>query len=98
LSPGFLGRSSLTVEEQLCFRRRDHPDRLQEAAVVPPVDPFETAALDVIEARPRTLVVDQLGLEEPDHRLGERVVIRIASAADALHATRFGEALGVTNR
>jgi hypothetical protein len=85
----------MTVEESLCLGRRDHPDRLQQSPVVPPVDPLETSELDVVDPAPRTLVVDQLGLEETDHRFGERVVIGIPATADALHATGFGEAFSV---
>ena len=41
--------------------------------------------------------VDDLGLEQPDHALGERVVVRVADAADGGIDTGLGEPLGVTD-
>ena len=56
------------------FGRRDVPDRLEQSAVVEPVDPFQRGALDGLEAAPRAAAMDDLGLEEPNDRLGEGVV------------------------
>jgi len=61
------------------FDRWDVADRLEQAPVVEPVDPFERRELDVIEVLPRSLLADQFGLEEADHRLGQGVVIRVAA-------------------
>jgi len=61
------------------FGRWDVADRLEQAPVVEPVDPFERRELDVIEVLPRSLLADQFGLEEADHRLGQGVVIRVAA-------------------
>ena len=60
----------------------DISDRLQEPPVVEPVDPFEGGELDRLEAAPRSPASDQLGLEEPDDALGQRVVVAVADAAD----------------
>ena len=49
---------------------------LEGTAVVEPVDPLGGGDLEVVEALPRPLRLDQLGLVEPDHRLGQGVVIR----------------------
>ena len=46
------------------FRRRDVADRLQEPAVVEPVDPFEGGQLDGLERAPRAFAPDDLGLVE----------------------------------
>ena len=48
-------------------------DLAVEATVVEPIDVGERGELDVVEAAPRTLRVDQLPLVEPVGRLCERV-------------------------
>jgi hypothetical protein len=53
-----------------------------ESSVVEPVDVFEGGELDVVEAAPGASPADQLGLVEPDGRLGHGVVERIALGAD----------------
>ncbi len=98
LSPGPSDRHFLTVVRGLCFGRGNHPDRSQQAPVVPPINPLQRAELDVVETAPRSPVADQLGLVEPDHRLGERVVIGIAAAADALDTAGIANAFGVADR
>jgi hypothetical protein len=40
------------------------PDRLEESAVVEPVDPFERCELDLLEGSPRTIRTNDLGLGE----------------------------------
>jgi hypothetical protein len=47
-------------------------------AVVEAVDPFGGGEREVVEALPRSPGLDQLGLVEPDHRLGQGVVERRA--------------------
>ena len=63
----------MTVVVLFKFRRWDLPVGLEEAAVVEPVDPFEGRVLEVVEAAPGAAVADELGLVEPDDRLGEGV-------------------------
>src|SRR4051812_37410327 len=53
--------------------------RFQQPAGVERGHPFQRRVLHVVEATPRTRVADHLGLEQADHRLGERVVIGIAA-------------------
>jgi hypothetical protein len=48
---------------------------LEGPAVVVPVDPFGGGDFEVVEALPRTPRLDQLGLVEPDHGFGQRVVV-----------------------
>jgi len=43
-------------------------------------------------------VVNDLGLEQSDDRLGQRVVVRVADAADRRLAAGLLQALSVTNR
>ena len=45
----------------------------EEPVVVEPVDPFERRELEVVEAAPGAAVADELGLVQPDDRLGERI-------------------------
>jgi hypothetical protein len=52
----------------------DVADRLEQAPVVEPVHPFQRGELDPLACTPRSARVDHLGLEQPDYRLGERVV------------------------
>jgi hypothetical protein len=82
-----------------CFelRRRHVADRLQDPAVVEPVDPLERRELDFLDVAPRAIRADQLGLVEAVDRLGERVVVRVADAADRSLDPRIIEALGVAN-
>jgi hypothetical protein len=42
--------------------------------------------------------MDDLGLEQADHRFGERVVVGISDPADRRLDTRLGEPLAVFNR
>ena len=58
-------------------RRRDHADLAVESLVVEPVDVGERCPLDVFDALPRPLVIDQFGLVEAVEALGEGVVIRL---------------------
>ena len=49
--------------------------------MVEPVHPLKGGDLDGLKAAPWTEAADDLGLEQPDHRLGERVVVAVADAA-----------------
>jgi hypothetical protein len=77
------------------FCGRDIPDRLEQAAVVEPVHPFEGRLFDGLEAAPRSASVDDLGLKQAVDRLGQRVVATVAQAADRRVDACFCEALGV---
>lgn len=50
----------------------------ERSAVVEPVDPFRGGDLEVVEALPRPARLDQLGLVEPDDRLGQGVVVGLS--------------------
>ena len=52
--------------------------RLQEPPVIEPVDPLEGGELHSLEVAPGTALADQLGLVQPDDRLGERIVVLAA--------------------
>ena len=78
--------------------RRDVADRLEEPSVVEPVDPFKRGQLDCFEVSPRPSSVDHLGFVEAVDRLGERVVVGVADAADRRKDAGLGEAFGVADR
>jgi hypothetical protein len=65
---------------ELC--RWDVADRFQEPAVVEPVDPLQGGVLDLLEALPGAAAADQLGLVQPNDRLGQGVVVAVAAGAD----------------
>ena len=90
--------SSVSIVARFGFGRRDIPDRLQQPTIVEPVDPFEGCELDGLEAAPRPAPMNDLGLVEPVDRLGERVVVAVADAADRRFDAGLGQALGVLDR
>jgi hypothetical protein len=53
-----------------------------EAAVVPPVDPFQGGELDLLDGPPGPTPFDQLGLEQSVHGFGEGVIKAVPAAAD----------------
>ena len=62
------------------------------------VDPFEDGELDFAGVAPGTTAVNDLRLEQADHRLGPGVVVRVTDCADRPVDARLGEAVGVFNR
>jgi len=77
---------------------RNVADRFEQATGAKPVDPFEGRKLDGLEGPPWTAPMDHLGLVEAIDRLGERVVIGVADAADRRFDARRDEPLGVAQR
>jgi hypothetical protein len=63
----------LTVVRVLEFDRWDIAAGFEQAAVVEPVDVLECGDLDLLDGAPRATWLDQLGLEQADQRLGQRV-------------------------
>ena len=45
------------------------------------VNPLQGGVLDRLEALPQTAPMDDLGLEQVDNRLGERIVVAVPDAA-----------------
>ena len=76
-----MARCQLGVVAIFGFGRRNVPDRLEQTAGVEPVDPFEGGDFYGLAAAPGSETVDDLGLEEADHRLGKGVVVAVADAA-----------------
>ena len=75
----------------------DVPDRLEQAAVVEPVDPFEGGIFDGLEVAPRPTTVDDLSFEEAVDRLGQRVVVAVVDAAHGWFDAGLAQPLGVAN-
>src|ERR687898_2161785 len=86
-------------------RRAPEPERLQTDRTwhrlntsVEPVDPFGGGEFDVIDAAPRPLFLDQLGLVEAVDRLGQGIVIRRPDSTDRGLDTSGGEPFGEGQR
>ncbi len=77
---------------------RDIPDRLEKPPVVEPIDPFQCCKLDLFDVSPRTVPPDGLGLEEPEDRLGQSVVVGVANTAHGRLDPGVGQTLRVTDR
>ena len=80
-----------------CFGRWNIADGLQDAAVVEPVHPGEGGKLNGLEGFPGA-PVDEFGLVEAVDSFGQRVVVRIADAADGRLDAGLGQALGIFDR
>src|ERR1700712_3575742 len=80
-----------------CFGGRNVADGFEQPTRVVPVDPFEGGELQRLEAPPGTAPVDHLGLEQADHRLGQRIIVGVPDAADGGLDAGLGEALGIAN-
>jgi hypothetical protein len=77
--------------------RRDRTNGLQEPAMVEPVDPFQGGVLDLVDALPGASPADQLGLVQPDDRLGQGVVVAVAAGTDRGDRAGVGEPFGVAD-
>lgn len=82
-----------------CFRLggRDIADGFEQPSVIEPIYPFQGGVLDGLERAPRPTPMDHLGLEQADDRLRQRVIVRIADAADGRFDAGLSEALGVAD-
>ena len=65
--------------------------------MVEPVDPFQCRELDLFDVPPRAVRPDQFGLVQAVDRLGERVVVRVADAANGSGDPGLLESLRVAN-
>jgi len=83
LGSGGQGRTGdLGIVARLGFGGRDVADGLEEAPMVEPVHPFEGSELHRLSMAPGATPVDHLGLEQPDDRLGQGIVVAVADTAD----------------
>jgi len=87
----------LSVVCGLELGRWDIADGLQEPAVVEPVDPLQGGVLDLVDALPGATPADQLGLVQPDDRLGQGVVVAVADRAHRGDRPGLGQAFGIAD-
>ena len=85
------------VVSLLGFGWRDVADRLEEAAVIEPVDPFESGVFHGFEGFPWPAPVDHLGLEQAVDGFGERIVVAVTDTADRRLNPGLGQALRIAN-
>jgi hypothetical protein len=76
---------------------RDVSDRLEEAAIVEPVDPFQRRVFDGLEAAPGAAAMDDFCFEKSVDGFGQGVVIAVADAAHRRFDAGIGQSLGVAN-
>jgi hypothetical protein len=72
---------------RLVLGRRGVAAGLVEALVVPPGDPGGGRELDLLDAAPGALSMDELGLVETVDRLGQGVVVAVALEPTELTAS-----------
>ena len=92
------GHLKLGIVGGLGLGGRDVPDRLEKAAIVEPVDPFEGGELDRFEAAPGAAPMDHLGFVEAVDGFGEGIVVAVTDAADRRLDARRGKPLGILDR
>src|SRR4051812_26258415 len=95
---GATGHLKLGIVGGLSLGGRDVPDRLEKAAVVEPVDPFESGKLDGFEAAPGAAPMDHLGFVEAVDGFGEGIVVAVTDAANRRLDARRGKPLGIFDR
>ena len=81
----------------LSLCRRDVADGLEQAVVAKPGHPFQRGELDRLLGLPGRVPVDQLCLVQAIDRLGQRVVVAVALAAQRGLDTRLGRPFAVAD-
>ena len=70
----------------------------QQTPVIEPVDPFQGYEFHRLQASPGAPRANHLGLVQPDDRLGQGVIVRIANTAHRLPDAGLGQAVDVADR
>jgi hypothetical protein len=78
--------------------RRNVAERFEQASAVVPRDPLERRELDVLEPPPRPVTVNLLRLEQSEHGLRQRVVVRVTRGADRRFNVSLSQPLRVPDR
>jgi len=73
---------SLRMVLRFILGRRQVAERFEQPPRVEPIDPGERREFHGLEVAPGAPPLNQLRLEEADHRFGQRVVVTVADAAD----------------
>ncbi len=92
------GPSELLIISSFGLSRRDIADRSEQPSIVEPVNPFKRGHLNGLQVAPRPTLLDDLCLVQSVDRLGQRVVVRIAHAADRRFDASFSQPVRVTDR
>jgi hypothetical protein len=97
-APASLGRqrTSYTSNHQSCETRST--SSVDSGPLILPINPRCRGHVDFTKIMPWTLELNQLGLEQADRRLGQRVVQSIADGADLGVNTSVDEMLGELGR
>jgi hypothetical protein len=82
LSGGLGEGGDLTVVGILQFGGRNVTARFIEPLVVEPVHVFQSGELDLLGGAPGPARLDQFGLEQADHGLGQGVVVGVTRRPD----------------
>ena len=77
--------------------RWDIADRGKDASVIEPVHPFEGGEFHCSCVAPGPPAMNDLGFEQAVDRLGERIIVGIADAADRWLDPCLGQTFGVSN-
>ena len=77
------------------FCWRDVADRLEQAAVIKPVDPFEGGKFDGFQGFPRAFPPDDFGLVESIDGFRQSVVIAVTNTAHRRLKTCLGQTLRI---
>ena len=83
------------VEGCFGFGRRNVAERLEQPAVIVPVDPLKCGIFDGLERPPWTPPMDHLGLEQAVDGFSEGVVVTVSYAADRGFDAGFGKSFCV---
>ena len=87
----------LRIETRLCLVGRDIADGFEQAAFVEPVNPFERRELYGFAGPPWSASVDHFGLEQPNHRFGQSVVVAVADTSHRGFDPGLRQALGIAD-
>ena len=77
--------------------RRDVADWLEQTVVIEPCNPGQGCQFDRFLGLPRAAAMDHLGLVQAIDRLGQRVVVAVALAANRRFDAGLCQSLGVAN-
>src|ERR1700692_186136 len=65
--------------------------------MIEPIYPLERGEFDGFKMTPRSLQTNHLRLEQADHRLGQRVIVRVAATADGGLDAGLRQTVGVAH-
>ena len=87
---GHLGPILILIIKFFLLNHGQVADRFKQPAMVEPLHPFQRRQLHRLEMAPGAASTHDLGLVQPDDRLGERVIVRVPDTPDRGLDTGFG--------